>query len=158
MKKLLTICFRTNSNLREALEEIGQKERRSLSTLIENVLYDYMDHMKTLNAGNEKRRHPRKKVSLPAFITGGDVREKETGVIIDLSFGGIKISVPKESTVETWIAPLNILFALPTEKVPLTLRCLPSRIREVNEDTEVAATFADCDFISYQRLQSYLLS
>ena len=47
----ITICFRTSEDLRKELERISTSERRSLSSLIENILYDYMELKEPSRAG-----------------------------------------------------------------------------------------------------------
>ena len=157
MKKDLTICFRTTEDFRKSLEKIARQERRTLSGLIQNVLSDYMSRKETSFSDEERRRYPRKNVTLPAFISGADVREAQSGAILDLSLGGMRMSVPKESRIETWHTPLNVLFALPGEKTPVALSCTPTRAQPSNGDIEVAVSFANCDFPSYQKVQAYLL-
>ncbi|HOC45045.1 MAG: hypothetical protein M0P30_07505 [Syntrophorhabdaceae bacterium] len=48
MKKDAVICFRLSEELKRALEQIAKVERRSLSSTIENILYDHVkdDHLK----------------------------------------------------------------------------------------------------------------
>ena len=59
------ICFRTSEDLRKALEKISEADRRSLSSVIENILYDYVDRREPKEVEEEKRRFPRRKTSLP---------------------------------------------------------------------------------------------
>ena len=157
VKKELTICFRTSEGLRKSLKKIAGQERRTLSGLIVNVLSDYLKHKETSFSDEERRRYPRKTVTLPAFISGADVRETQSGAILDLSLGGMRLSVPKESGIETWHTPLKVLFALAGEKAPVALSCTPTRAHHNNGDIEVAGPFANCDFHNYQKVQAYLL-
>ena len=41
MKKDAVICFRLSEELKRALEQIAKVERRSLSSTIENILYNF---------------------------------------------------------------------------------------------------------------------
>jgi hypothetical protein len=43
MKKGVTICFRTNNELRGFLEKTAHEDRRSLSSAIELILADYLE-------------------------------------------------------------------------------------------------------------------
>ena len=49
MKKDITICFRTNMEIRNSLEKISADERQSLSSVIENMLYKYLKERKVLS-------------------------------------------------------------------------------------------------------------
>lgn len=40
MNKKATICFRTNEELKRALERLAKAQRRSLSSIIDNILHD----------------------------------------------------------------------------------------------------------------------
>ena len=161
MKKSITICFRTSEDLRKPLEKIARENRRSLSAIIEHALHDYLKLRGNLAEGTEKRRHPRKEVSLPAFISLTGSEGPYPGIILDLSLGGVKLSVPSDSSIEIkedgQKTHINILFTLPKEKTPVAMTCNPSRVERINGDIEVGATFADCDFTNYQKLQNYLL-
>ena len=55
MKKEVTICFRTTDRLRMSLEEAAREDRRSLSSLIEIVLTDYLEKVNALPARLEDR-------------------------------------------------------------------------------------------------------
>ena len=55
MKKEVTICFRTTDRLRVSLEEAAREDRRSLSSLIEIVLTDYLVKVNALPVPLEDR-------------------------------------------------------------------------------------------------------
>ena len=63
------ICFRTREDTRKVLEKISKMDGRSLSSVIENILYDYVERRELKKVTEEKRRCPRKKVSAPALVT-----------------------------------------------------------------------------------------
>jgi hypothetical protein len=161
MRKDITICFRTSKELRKSLEEVAREERRSLSALIQNALHDFVNQKKSLPSGKEKRRHPRKEVFLPTLASLVGTEGLHAGVILDISLGGLRLSVPKEYDFDIQkddeTARINILFTLPAEKSTVALKCKPNRIRQTNGETEVAVAFSDCDFPSYQKVQNYLL-
>ena len=87
------ICFRTSEDLRKALEKISVMDRRTLSSVVENILYDYIKQREPKAVAEEKRRYPRIKISAPALVSGlnGAVH---AGVVNDISLGGINLSVP----------------------------------------------------------------
>jgi hypothetical protein len=157
VKKEITICFRTSNDLRKPLEDVAREERRSLSALIQNVLHDYVNQKKNLPSGKERRRHPRKEVSLPAFASLEGSEGAQPIVIQDISLGGLRLSLAEAEKSFNQKTPMSIFFALPEQKSPVTIRCEPSRIRDAKGEVEVGATFADCDFPTYQKLQNYLL-
>src|SRR3974377_136097 len=63
------ICFRISKDLRRVLQGISETNRRSLSATIENILHAYAEQRGRENVGEERRLHPRKKISAPALLT-----------------------------------------------------------------------------------------
>ncbi len=48
------ICFRTSDDLRKALEKVSETDRRSLSSVIEHILYDYVERREPKGVTEEK--------------------------------------------------------------------------------------------------------
>jgi hypothetical protein len=164
MKKDITICFRTNMEIRNSLEKISTDDRQSLSSVIENMLYNYLKGRKALQGmTSDKRQFARKQVALPAFIAEAkaDARGYQTGTIMDISLGGIRISVPKGTQLEIKAdgdaTEFDIIFTLPYATRPLKMRCHPQRVFESEEDVQIGTAFVDADFRSYQTLQNFMI-
>jgi hypothetical protein len=159
MKKDVTICFRTSEDLRASLEKIAGGERRSLSSIIEAVLFNYLkDKNELKNLKNERRHYLRKEVSLPAFVYKRDSKESalQTGIIFDLSLGGLRISVPQDCDVQHE-GEFDTVFTIPNEKTPIKMKCTVKRVLDGAENTkEIGAAFVDGDFPGYQKLHKYL--
>lgn len=64
MKKEVTICFRTSEGLRSALEEAAREDHRSLSSVIEMVLTDYLKNNHEFRHQRERRPFVRKQVDV----------------------------------------------------------------------------------------------
>ena len=159
MKKDVTICFRTSDDLRASLEKVADGERRSLSSIIETVLFNYLKDKSGLkNLKSERRNYPRKEVSLPAFVYKRDSKEStlQTGIIFDLSLGGLRVSIPEDYDAEQ-DGQFDTIFTIPTEKTPIKMKCTIKRILDGTENTkEIGADFVDGDFPGYQKLHKYL--
>ena len=114
-----------------------------------------------MSASNEKRRHPRKKVSLPAFVVVPGSHAVHPAMIQDISFGGLRIFVSKESGAEMrHFDPqvhVSILFSLPQEAASVAMTCMPSRLRDGDEEIEVGAFFTGSDVVSSRKLQGFLV-
>ena len=163
MKKPITICFRTSEELRNALETVAREDRRSLSSMIELVLTDYLKRNRDFSDRDqvERRRYPRKQVNVAAYvrISGGDITQ-HGGVILDVSLGGIAIAVPNECALKISKgekSPFEASFVFPSEREPVRLVCKPERVVPSNGNAYVGASFVDADFTAYQRLQQYLV-
>jgi hypothetical protein len=160
--KDMTICFRTSDEVRKPLEAAARKARRSLSAMIEEIL---RDHVKGQNLyspdGPERRRFPRKAVSIPALVTlpGLKLAGPHPGVIVEMSLSGLRISIPKESGLQMWEDTegihLQVLFSIPPA-TSVSTKCKPCRVRDTVGEIEIGASITDCDFKAYQALHNYL--
>jgi hypothetical protein len=165
MTKNITICFRTNDDLRRALAKTSKQERRSLSSMIENILIEYLEDEKAFSrTKEEKRRFPRKPLEAPALIRGltPDGKDVSAGIVLNMSIGGLQVSIP--SNYECQIsedqenAKFSVVFTLPESKRPLTVQCALQHASSINGDTNIGASFCDSDFTSYQAIQNYLIN
>jgi len=163
MSKEITICFRTSEWLRNAFEAIALEERRSLSQVIELVLEDYVkDHHESLSH-EEKRRFARKQTAIPALVKGADspATVPHGAVILDISLGGLRISLPKECVSginkESGASKFETSFVLPEGDRPIRLVCKPQRVVPVNGNVYIGASFVDAEFVTYQQLQKYFV-
>ena len=149
------ICFRTREDTRKVLEKVSKMDGRSLSSVIENILYDYVERRGQKEVTVEKRRYPRKKVSAPALVTGLD-GVVHAGTVNDISLGGLHISVPNEfqQTLRE-DSTISVVFALPRSEEPLTMQCSPRYVRPGGQ-INIGASFVDADFHSYQTLLNYI--
>jgi hypothetical protein len=164
MKKNVTICFRTNENLRKTLEKVAKADKLSLSTVIESFIARSLEERKEQKAiEKEKRRYVRKQIAAPVFISesGSETKDYRTGIIIDISLGGLRISVPKDHTFDIHIdektADFDTFFALPNEMRPVNVKCKPQNVFHANGDTQIGASFVDADFNSYQTIRDYVV-
>lgn len=164
MKKEITICFRTNEELRSALETVARDDRRSLSSAIELILTDYLKKNREFSDRDqqERRRYPRKHMAIPAYVRTSDLDTTQHGaVILDLSLGGMCVSVPKECVSKIYEggekSQFETSFVLPADSKPVKVVCKPERVVPANGNVYVGASFVDADFVNYQHLQQYLV-
>lgn len=158
------ICFRTSEAVRGSLQKISEEQRRSVSGVIESLIYRYLQarwrHSEGEIANTERRQFERKKVSLPAFIGPADssAGDFESGVVHDLSFSGIRFSLSRSTKIENMEnQQVCVIFTLPHEHQLVTVKCLPHRVDEHGNNLHVSAELLDVDFTSCKALQSYLL-
>ena len=109
----------------------------------------------------EKRLYPRKKVFLPAFVVLTRSAHVHPATIHDISCGGLRVCVSKESGVEMrHFDPqthVNVLLAMPDEAASLAVKCMPSRIHDKGEEIEVGAFFTDFDEPTFLRLHNFMV-
>jgi hypothetical protein len=164
MSKSIMICFRTSEELRDAIEAIAKKERRSLSAMLEKILYKHLQERKDYKpVQQENRRYPRKMITSPALITelGSENTSPKVGIVVDISLDGLQISVPDnyqyEIREDRETSRISVAFALPDYKRPITMQCVPKRVLPDGSESRIGASFVDADFASYRALQNYLL-
>lgn len=164
MRKDSLVCFRLSRNMRESLARVAHEEKRSLSSMIDIVLSNYLKERKALKGiKKEKRQYPRKAVSVPAFINQFSPGDKKlhTGSVTNISHGGVYISIPQDVPDNILIDPdktkFEIIFTLPNESRPIRLTCEPRRVVDSKDAINIGASFVDADFNSYKALHTYLM-
>jgi len=164
MRKDITICFRTDKAIKDSLETIAAKERRTISAIIETLLYDHLKEKKALQGMKQERRgYTRKQVSLPAFIVETNSENKifHAAKVMDISLGGIRLSIPQGVSLaisnDKETSELHIIFTLPEATKPIDMKAIPQSVSECGDDIQIGASFIDSDFISYQALQQHLI-
>ncbi len=162
MKKDSLICFRVTKDLHESLDQVAKKDRRSLSSMIEMALTNYLKERKAFRGvDKEKRQYPRKTLSVPAVINQQEQSQMGIGSIMEISLGGVRILISKDFNHQILIdsqgSRFEIVFNLPAENKPIRLYCESARVVDSDDGIHVGAYFVDADFKSYKALQSYLM-
>jgi PilZ domain len=160
-----TICFRTSEDLRNALEKISIKERRSMSSTIKTILYEYVEGRKELKyVKKDRRNYPRKIIGAPALINqfGSEGKISHAGIVLDISLNGFQISIPNDYGFElredSEGSRISVVFTLPDSKKPINVLCEPKWVNPSDSETKIGAFFVDTDYASNQALQNYLLN
>jgi hypothetical protein len=156
------ISFRVSKELHEALARVAKEDQRSLSSTIEMALSNYLKARKAFQGvEKEKRLYPRKALSVPAVINQQKPGQTEIGAITEISLGGVRVLIPKDSKhqilVDSQGSRFEIVFILPAENKPIRLCCESKRVVDAEESIQVGAIFVDADFKSYKTLQTYLM-
>ncbi|MDY6850687.1 MAG: PilZ domain-containing protein [Thermodesulfobacteriota bacterium] len=165
MGKDIEICFSTDSDVRDRLNEIAKEEDTALSSLVEGVVLEFLDKRKPpIAKGEEKREFQRKPDGIPVIVQMHlDSKESHyhTGTIMDISFGGVRISLPRQEKIEMKFInespELEILFKLPDGSYTATFLCKPCRVAQSEEDLQVGARFTGADLASQQALHKYIM-
>lgn len=163
MEKDTTICFETTSAIRNALEEIAEKEKRSVSSVVESIVYQHLHDHKTVKYGVEnRRRSERKPVHFPAFIGNPRWQRRDfvPAEIQDISFGGIRVEIPAGTRVQVENygeeAHFTVIFSLPDTLWPIHMECRPKWVADSEGAIQMGAALVNPDLSAYQVLQKYL--
>jgi hypothetical protein len=162
MNKDSLICFRASSELHDALTKVAKEGGRSLSSMIEIVLTNYLKEKRSLHSfKNEGRQYPRKPLCVPAVINNLESGQMGIGAIADISLGGARLLIPKDIKhqipVNAQHSTFEIVFILPNENRPITLSCEANRFADAEDNLQIGASFVDGDFKSCKALQNYLM-
>jgi hypothetical protein len=164
MKKDATICFQTSSEVRSSLEKIAEKENQSVSSVVESIIHRYLKNDKPDECtGQNRRRFERKKITIPAYIgyTRWQRDDFVESTILDISLGGIKMSIPKGAKVDVQnvrgTEEISIIFRIPSCYWPINVKITPHAVSESAEEIQVGASIINPDFQAYSALQKYLM-
>lgn len=165
MNKKIEICFQTSPNVREKLEELAGNKGLEVSTLIQNIVMDFFGRKRCeADSGSEKREFPRHTTAIPVVVQihfGQNETHYRTGTILDISMGGVRITLPKHENLNSDIIMdsnhLEILFRLPRAGRASTFRCEPKRTSTFDENIELGAKFTDADLMSQQLVHKYIM-
>jgi hypothetical protein len=111
----------------------------------------------------EKRQYPRIITSIPAFVSNGrSAAEKlPIGSIIDISLGGLQISIPRGMKYKVLNGrkktEFEIITKLPNGNKPIHLKCKSHRVVSSKDNIHVGASVIDADFRSYKAFKNLLM-
>ncbi len=163
MNRDARISCRTTKGVRKGIEGFASKEGRSISAAIEVILTGFLRGRHVLKDNSEKRRYARRPLSIPALVKGADsvTSALESAVVLDISLGGMCISMPEEEKSlvgsEGGNTRFEAAFVLPDVQKPVRLLCKRERITASGGNLRIGASFVGGDFAYYQQLQQYLL-
>lgn len=166
MKKDIVYSIRMNTLVREALKRAAKKERRTVASLLDKIILDYLEgerYLLPFENSSERRSFQRNKITLPA-VSVIDIGDKEMTfpcVITDIALGGVLINYPKGSPVKSIfmkdLPRFNLLFRLPQTGAELRFCCDVRRLIEENGEFQVGAIFYKPDEDSLNKIQNYLI-
>ena len=157
-RKNTKISFRTDDDTLSKLKAICRIENRTISSLIENILADYiLIHNNPLHAEQEKRQTPRKKCSIPTMIlVKNESKTFYKGLIISLSSKSAQIVLKKHILEDKLNNNFSILFNLPDNDHPLLFESSILRSKCLDNECIVVINFIIENENDKSRLQKYL--
>ena len=157
--------MRMSTRTREVLKLAAHKERRTVASLLDKIVTDYLAEAGLLSGselGAERRESNRKKVTLPAktFLKTGDSQESVTGVLLDISMGGALLTYPKGSDIKFSSIGGLPQFDLCLEGsglgIPLRLECESRHMRDTGNDIQIGASFNNLKADDVAALSRYI--
>ena len=166
MKKDAVYSMRMSSRVRDALKTAAQRERRTVASLLDKIITDYLAQEGFLRGpefGSERRRFARKKITVPAktFLKIGSRDDPFPGVVLDISLGGVLVTYPKGSEIRfasTGELPnFEICLDLPRLEGELCFDCNARHMRDTGDEIQVGAAFSNPKGKDLQTLNTYLM-
>ena len=164
MRKEVIYSLRMSRELRDALKKAAKDESRTVASLLDKIITDYLAQKGILNqldGAKDQRWFTRKEIYKPAciFVKEKPEKKKIEIVVLNISLGGVLIGYPKNTGVSfsaDRIPRFELCMDLPEEKQSLCFSCEASRMTDSGYGVQVAANFIDADPNDLHLLRSYL--
>jgi hypothetical protein len=159
------VSFTISKKMREVLGRLAEAKGISFEDVLQDAVEDYIygNAIKS-HWGDDQRRFNRNRTNIPVVVQIGHGEGEalySTGTIIDISMGGVRISIPSDERPAREVLDskpdMQVRFRVPGEQSSLKFSCKPARINEQDDDLQVGVTFSDADFGSLQLLHRYVM-
>ena len=166
MEKDTVYSMRISSKVREALNRAAKKECRTVASLFNKVITDYLEKegfFPRLPFGEERRNFPRTRISLPTttYLEKGLKAEAFPGVALDISRGGVLVTYAKGTdirfTSKGELPRFRVSFHLLKGNKQLCFDCIARHMRDVGREIQVGANFSHPWENDLQNLAAYLM-
>ena len=166
LEKNTVYSMRLSRKFRDALNRAAQKECRTVASLVNKIISDYLEKEGyLLNSGfdEERRRFPREKINLPVttFLQGELKGEAFPGVVLDVSMGGVLLTYAKGTeirfTSKGGLPYFKVCLYLPKAEKQLSLDCVARHMRDIGSEIQVGTSFDHASKSDLHQLSSYLI-
>ena len=143
--------FRMPTEIRQALEKIARKERRSLASLILKTITDYLEDRGVSwvrEPAQERRRHTRKRLVAPVKWRLPASEEVHVSVIKDISAGGVFMETNTSTRLPEWnkdqeLPDILVYLQHPMMSEPMEIKGKILRVNIHRDRIGVAVEFED---------------
>ena len=164
MKKEAIYSLRMSKTVRDALKRAAKKESRTVASLLDKIIKDYLErngHLTNSNSIAERRWFTRKEIFKPAniYFEMGSERKEYGVVVLNISLGGVLIAYPKATGIQISAEDLpNFELCLELTGVdgPLCFDCEAKRKIDSGYGVQVGANFATASQDDLRTLRTYL--
>jgi hypothetical protein len=166
MKKDTIYSMRMNGKVREALGRAANKERRTVASLLDKIITDFLTregYLSEADFGAERRKFHRKKLTMPTetILKEGANQKSVAGVVLDLSLGGAKITYPKSSDIRFSsvgkLPDFGLNLKVPGKEDVLRFDCNAKHMRDTGDEIHIGASFSNPEEKQLQKLDNYFL-
>ena len=166
MKKDTIYSLRMNRKVREALQRASNKERRTVASLLDKIITDFLTregYLSDVDFGAERRKFHRKKLTMPTETVLNEGADQKTvpGVVLDLSLGGALITYPKSSEVQFSsvgkLPDFGLNLKVPGKEDVLRFDCNTRHMRDTGDEIHIGASFRNPEEKELQKLDDHFL-
>ena len=166
MEKDTVYSMRLSRGVREALNRAAKKECRTVASLLNKVISDYLrkeGYLLKLEFGEERRRFPRSKINLPVttFLEREPESEGSPGVVLDVSMSGVLVAYAKGSQIRFasngGLPRFRVCFHFQKAEKELSFDCVARHLRDIGSEIQVGAGFDHPSKSDLQKLNSFLM-
>jgi hypothetical protein len=155
-----------NSKVRGALGRASNKERRTLASLLDKIITDFLTregYLSEIDFGAERRKFNRKKLTMPTetILKEGAHQKTVPGVVLDLSSGGALITYPKSSEVRFSsvgkLPDFELNLKIPGKEDVIRFDCNAKHMRNTGDEIHIGASFSNPEEHQLQKLDNHFL-
>ncbi len=165
MKKDKVYSMRMSSEVLVALKKSAYKDRRTVVSLLDKIILDHLEKEGFLlppYLGKERRRFPRKKITLSAnlSIKADSKFEARPVVILNISEGGVLITYPNDlgEIISVREPPhFELSFQLPHTHEQIHFPCDARRLINDFSEIHIGASFVNHNEEDLRKLRTYLM-
>ncbi len=149
MRKDKIYSLRLTAGMRRALSIAAHRDRRSVASLLEKIIADYLAEEGITWERNsdyrDRRRHPRKDVFLPARLTieqAPKIRKEIEALVENMSLGGAYV-IYANGHSPSWKlqSEIYLIVRIPRSPEPLELSCRAVRVIRDEEKVGVGLQY-----------------
>jgi len=164
VKKDTIYSLRLNSQVREALKKAAQAKCRTMASLLDKILTDYLraeGFLTKIQFGEERRRFKREVIPLPskAIFKNNGKTEPIPSVVRDISMGGVKVVFPKhiekKITASSMMPHFELLVDLPSGNRQVSFECDMRHINKSESEIQIGAAFENLNSQIIKQLKDY---
>jgi hypothetical protein len=150
-------AFSDKGEARHVVEEVWEK--KDIRALPATKTRFHLSESRSVPG--QRRRHFSKSIAVPALLYMSDSLTLYTGTTLEISLGGIRVSVPHMRNKKDFLVGslISVVFTLPGGRNPTTMQCVVhhARLRSSGDLIIEASFLITFDFGSFLNLQDYLM-
>ena len=164
MKKEIIYSMRMSKVIRDALKKAAKKECRTVASLLDKVITDYLVKEGILlnsNQDRDRRDFARKKISKPINICIHEASDimNFPSMLLNISMAGVLLAYPKESEAQIKMRALpkfELFLEIPQLKEEVCFNCEARRMLDSGHEILVGAIFSEINEKNLRLLKTYI--